>query len=391
MEEKDCKLDKSKVALKKEKRSKKSKSSNTISNETKSNTENELQIKKAADIPQTPKKEKLFDPITNTYVRPKNNPKTLESKNNGKQTVNDKKNQIKQKGEKKGKNNDKNSFPPHYIPEMVEKGLQQGLLLEGTLRINPKCYEEGFVTNENLTEPDIFIGGLMNRNRALNGDEVIVDLLPESEWRVNYELVQEYLYKNNLDILPQNTPKPEKQNEDMIIKFKGLGVRFDKSDINDANQSMSNERNSDSSCAALKDLTNLSMLESTQSSEISMNVTDVDIDMSFNDTDSKGLCVEIEDLEEADFDETNNHRISQNEDLKDYASVSSSEEADIVVDEIVEIKPVISPADHSTQSPNSKIPMEENSTQSIDNQNVSNNQKTRRKRGSKKKANTEGK
>jgi len=154
---------------------------------------------------------------------------------------------------------------------------------------------------------------------------------------------------------------------------------------------MSNERNSDSNCAALKDLTNLSMLESTQSSEISMNVTDIDIDMSFNDTDSKGLCVEIEDLEEADFDETNNHRISQNEDLKDYASVSSSEEADIVVDEIVEIKPVISPADHSTQSPSSKIPMEENSTQSIDNQTVSNNQKTRRKRGSKKKANTEGK
>merc|ERR1712141_889538 len=106
-------------ALKKEKRGKKSKFSNTYSNETKSNTENELQIKKAADIPQTLKKEKLFDPITNTYVRPKNNPKTLESKNNSKQTVNDKKNQTKQKGEKKGKNNDKNSFPPHYIPEMV--------------------------------------------------------------------------------------------------------------------------------------------------------------------------------------------------------------------------------------------------------------------------------
>ena len=305
--------------------------------------------------------------------------------------MNDKKNQTKQKGEKKGKNNDKNSFPPHYIPEMVGKGLQQGLLLEGTLRINPKCYEEGFVTNENLAEPDIFIGGLMNRNRALNGDEVIVDLLPESEWRVNYELVQEYLYKNNLDILPQTTPKQEKLNEDMIIRFKGLGVRFDKSDINDGNQSMSNERNSDSNCAALKDLTNLSMLDSTQSSEISMNVTDIDIDMSFNDTDSKGLCVEIQDLEEADFDETNNHRISQNEDLKDYASVSSSEEADIVVDEIVEIQPVISPADHSTRSPNSKIPMQENSTQSIDNQNVSDNHKTRRKRGSKKKANTEGK
>ena len=66
MEEKDCKLDKSKVALKKEKRGKKPKSSNTISNETKSNTENELQIKKAADMPQAPKKEKLFDPITNT-------------------------------------------------------------------------------------------------------------------------------------------------------------------------------------------------------------------------------------------------------------------------------------------------------------------------------------
>ena len=46
MEEKDCKLDKSKVALKKEKRGKKSKSSNTYSNETKSNTENDMHLLK---------------------------------------------------------------------------------------------------------------------------------------------------------------------------------------------------------------------------------------------------------------------------------------------------------------------------------------------------------
>ena len=44
--------------------------------------------------------------------------------------------------------NEKNSFPPHYIKEMVEKGLKEGLLIEGTLRINPKSYEEAFVSND---------------------------------------------------------------------------------------------------------------------------------------------------------------------------------------------------------------------------------------------------
>ena len=72
---------------------------------------------------------------------------------------------------------------------MVEKGLKDGLLIEGTLRINPKNYEDAFVTNEMKNEPDIYIGGMMNRNRALNGDEVVVDILPESEWKVNTELV----------------------------------------------------------------------------------------------------------------------------------------------------------------------------------------------------------
>lgn len=40
---------------------------------------------------------------------------------------------------------------------------------------------------------DILIKGLRNRNRALHGDTVIIEVLPETEWVVNHEAVQDFL------------------------------------------------------------------------------------------------------------------------------------------------------------------------------------------------------
>lgn len=40
---------------------------------------------------------------------------------------------------------------------------------------------------------DIYIKGVRNRNRALHGDTVILEILPESEWIVQHEAVQDYL------------------------------------------------------------------------------------------------------------------------------------------------------------------------------------------------------
>jgi len=93
-----------------------------------------------------------------------------------------------------GKSNEgsKNAdFPPHYIDAMVKQGMSKGLLISGTLRINPRAFEDAFLTSTDYN--DVYINGVMNRNRALHGDEVVVDVFPESEWRVLDDQVTAHL------------------------------------------------------------------------------------------------------------------------------------------------------------------------------------------------------
>ena len=48
--------------------------------------------------------------------------------------------------------------------------MSKGLLISGTLRINPRAFEDAFLTSTDYN--DVYINGVMNRNRALHGDEV---------------------------------------------------------------------------------------------------------------------------------------------------------------------------------------------------------------------------
>lgn len=65
----------------------------------------------------------------------------------------------------------------------VTKGLQNGDLFSGCIRINPKDFKLSYVTNPNKQEQDVLIESLQDRNRALEGDVVVVKLKSESEWR----------------------------------------------------------------------------------------------------------------------------------------------------------------------------------------------------------------
>ncbi|ORY94051.1 hypothetical protein BCR43DRAFT_443784 [Syncephalastrum racemosum] len=67
-------------------------------------------------------------------------------------------------------------FSPFMDPRLIEKGLQDGSLVKGELRINKRLRADAYVTSEAL-EHDIFINGSRNRNRALDGDIVAVRLL----------------------------------------------------------------------------------------------------------------------------------------------------------------------------------------------------------------------
>ena len=69
------------------------------------------------------------------------------------------------------------------------RGIDLGLFLEGTLRINKKNRQDGYVRFEGAN--DVFIPGLKNQNRALEGDKVVVRLLEGEELEREKEIESE--------------------------------------------------------------------------------------------------------------------------------------------------------------------------------------------------------
>ncbi|XP_040572324.1 DIS3-like exonuclease 1 [Lepeophtheirus salmonis] len=73
-------------------------------------------------------------------------------------------------------------FEDYIKTEMIEAGIKSGRLLEGILRVNKyHSTSEAFVTDFK-SQYEIFIPGHINRNRAVDGDVVAINLLPKSEW-----------------------------------------------------------------------------------------------------------------------------------------------------------------------------------------------------------------
>ncbi|XP_068137374.1 DIS3-like exonuclease 2 isoform X2 [Hyperolius riggenbachi] len=84
---------------------------------------------------------------------------------------------------KRSKGKKKNIFEAYITQEEVSAGLKRGQLIQGALRINPKKFHEAFLPSLDGVR-DIFIDGVVPRNRALNGDVVVVELLPRDQWKV---------------------------------------------------------------------------------------------------------------------------------------------------------------------------------------------------------------
>ncbi|KAM9349288.1 DIS3-like exonuclease 2 [Symphorus nematophorus] len=84
---------------------------------------------------------------------------------------------------KGGRGPKKQVFESYMTSEDVSHGLKRGELIQGQLRINPKKYHEAFIPSPDDTR-DIFLDGIVARNRALNGDIVVVQVLPREQWKV---------------------------------------------------------------------------------------------------------------------------------------------------------------------------------------------------------------
>ncbi|KAM4631192.1 DIS3-like exonuclease 1 [Polymixia lowei] len=81
-------------------------------------------------------------------------------------------------------------YADHLPAEVLEAGIKSGRYFQGTLNVNKhRAQYEAFVRMEGSTNKntdlnsDVLVCGSRNRNRAVHGDVVVVELLPKSEWR----------------------------------------------------------------------------------------------------------------------------------------------------------------------------------------------------------------
>ncbi|XP_017760739.1 PREDICTED: exosome complex exonuclease RRP44 [Eufriesea mexicana] len=79
-------------------------------------------------------------------------------------------------------------FPCHFTPSEIHDGIKNRKLLQGTFTASRENFLEGFV-NVDGVEKTIFIQGRSNLNRAVDGDVVALELLPEDQWSSPSDIV----------------------------------------------------------------------------------------------------------------------------------------------------------------------------------------------------------
>lgn len=95
--------------------------------------------------------------------------------------------------------------------------------MQGTIRINQRSYEDAYVSSpDDANLPDIYVGGLKDRNRALHGDEVFVMVEDKSRWKVLADRIRDYL-----EAKEDGKGKGSLTAEDVALKMSALKFRKD--------------------------------------------------------------------------------------------------------------------------------------------------------------------
>ncbi|XP_052872817.1 exosome complex exonuclease RRP44 [Anopheles cruzii] len=79
-------------------------------------------------------------------------------------------------------------FPSHLTASQIHQGIKSESLLQGSFLASRENYLEGFVRVEGI-EKAVLIQGRLNLNRAVDGDVVAIEMLPESEWKTPSDIV----------------------------------------------------------------------------------------------------------------------------------------------------------------------------------------------------------
>ncbi|KAL4707727.1 hypothetical protein ACJJTC_014908 [Scirpophaga incertulas] len=108
-------------------------------------------------------------------------------------------------------NTEDTKFEPYMLLEEVEVGLKNNTLFEGVLRINPKQYQNAYVSGYDRDEQDIYIDGMKYRNRALEGDIVIVQYIETPEVKTDKTTNKKSNIHNKTDSNKKNSKERKKR------------------------------------------------------------------------------------------------------------------------------------------------------------------------------------
>ncbi|ORY21371.1 hypothetical protein BCR39DRAFT_64105 [Naematelia encephala] len=129
----------------------------------------------------------------------------------------------------------KSLFAPYLPQASLPPLLQAGKLVVGILRVNKKNRSDAYVATDVL-DADIYICGSKDRNRALEGDIVAVELLDVDEvWGTKKDKEEKKRKKEEnaaYDLKPATAKKLEKKKDDVEVEGQGLTL-FDDEEVND--------------------------------------------------------------------------------------------------------------------------------------------------------------
>ncbi|XP_020278161.1 exosome complex exonuclease RRP44 [Pseudomyrmex gracilis] len=118
-------------------------------------------------------------------------------------------------------------FPCHLTPAEVHSGISSGRLLQGTFLASRENFLEGNVNVEGKDKP-IFVQGRTNLNRAVDGDIVAVEILPDDQWSSPSEIVLQDEEEADVDDVTEDekvlSKKSSSKMEDKIPTGKIVGI-----------------------------------------------------------------------------------------------------------------------------------------------------------------------
>ncbi|XP_072040262.1 exosome complex exonuclease RRP44-like [Amphiura filiformis] len=72
-------------------------------------------------------------------------------------------------------------FPEHLHAGQIQSGIKSGRYKQGAFQASRENYREAYI-NVHGEEKQVFIKGLANQNRGVDGDVVAIEILPEDQW-----------------------------------------------------------------------------------------------------------------------------------------------------------------------------------------------------------------